>query len=163
MKITLLFESHLELQVLVRRYLRDWRRQIAQSRLLLSLTYIWAVIFQGQHELISDKKKSSIVMASSSENGHMWKSVTKWITSLEVLPPNKINSCQDLAYSLRDGVILCHIASRLDEASISLKSINHKTQMAQFLSLQNIRLFLNACKVAFGLNESELFDPSMLW
>ena len=102
-------------------------------------------------------------MASSSENGHMWKSVTKWITSLEVLPPNKINSCQDLAFSLRDGVILCHIASRLDEASISLKSINHKTQMAQFLSLQNIRLFLNACKVAFGLNESELFDPSMLW
>lgn len=105
-------------------------------------------------------------MASSSstdENGQMWRSVTKWVCALEVLPPDKINSCQDLAYTLRDGVILCHIASRLDESSISLKSINHKTQMAQFLSLQNIRLFLNACKVAFGLNDSELFEPSHLW
>ena len=104
-------------------------------------------------------------MAASTENGNgqMWRSCAKWICALEVLPPDKVSSCQELAYSLRDGVLLCHIASRLDESSIQVKSINHKTAQSQFLSLQNIKLFLAACKNSFGLQDSELFEASMLW
>ena len=105
-------------------------------------------------------------MAIAMENGahgQLWNSCTKWICALEVLPPDTIKSCQDLAYVLRDGVVLCLICSHLDESSVPIKTINHKTAQSQFLSVQNIRLFLAACKNSFGLQESELFEPSVLW
>ena len=102
-------------------------------------------------------------------DGHlMWRACAQWLCGLEVLPANHRvmmpdATFQDLAFTLRDGVLLCHIASSLDEASIKPKAVNHRPQMAQFLCLKNIRLFLAACKSSFGLKESDLFDPSMLY
>ena len=86
------------------------------------------------------------------ETQEMWRFCANWLLQLEVIPKNhrvmtSDATFQDLAYTLRDGVLLCHIASTIDENSISPRSINHRPQMAQFLCLQNIRLFLTACKV----------------
>jgi guanine nucleotide exchange factor VAV len=35
--------------------------------------------------------------------------------------------------------------------------------MAQFLCLKNIRAFLHACSGVFGIKETDLFQPSMLY
>lgn len=92
----------------------------------------------------------------------------RWLCALGVLPPDHRivlaeATVQDLAYTLRDGVVLCHVASTLDEASINPREVNQRPQMAQFLCLKNIRLFLSACTHTFGLRDSDLFDPSMLY
>lgn len=98
----------------------------------------------------------------------MWQSCAKWLCALDVLPVNhKVMmpdaTFQDLAYTLRDGVVLCHIASTLDETSIPSRLVNYRPQMAQVLCLKNIRLFLSACKKSFGLKDPDLFEPTMLY
>ena len=98
----------------------------------------------------------------------LWQSCANWLCALEILPSN--HRCRwpdatmkDLAYALRDGVLLCGVASRLDPASIDQKNVNQRPQMAQFLCLKNIKIFLGACKEAFNLKETDLFQPSMLY
>jgi len=44
-----------------------------------------------------------------------------------------------------------------------MKDINQKPQMAQFLCLRNIKIFLQACHDIFGLKDGDLFEPSMLF
>ena len=88
-----------------------------------------------------------------------------------------------LAMTLRDGVLLCNLLLFLDSKSLEMKDFNRKPQMAQvikmfphvfefhcwislflqFLCTQNIKLFLDACKNYFGLKESDLFEPGMLY
>ena len=47
---------------------------------------------------------------------------------------------------------------------IFFRVINQRPQLAQFLCLKNIRLFLKACSDTFGISkESDLFQPSMLY
>ena len=41
----------------------------------------------------------------------------------------KFTSIQDLAYTLRDGVVLCHIAAALDPASVNMKNVNQRPQV----------------------------------
>ncbi len=99
---------------------------------------------------------------------HLWKQCADWLCRLEVLPANhKIMwpdaTIQDLAYTLRDGVLLCHIAATLDPHSIDPRNVNQRPQMAQFLCLKNIRAFLHACSGVFGIKETDLFQPSMLY
>lgn len=106
--------------------------------------------------------------SEASDGGQMWRSCADWLCALEVLPNNhRVMSpdatFQDLAYTLRDGVLLCHIALTIDEKSIDARAINHRPQMAQFLCLKNIRLFIAAAKNTFGLKDSQLFEPSMLY
>ena len=78
---------------------------------------------------------------------HLWKQCADWLCRLEVLPANhrimwSAATIQDLAYTLRDGVLLCHIAVTLDPTSIDPRNVNQRPQMAQFLCLKNIRAFL---------------------
>ena len=73
------------------------------------------------------------VMASGSES---WKECAKWLTRNEVLrEDHKANwpdaSCSDLAYTLRDGVLLCNLLNTLDPGCIDMKDVNLKPQMAQ--------------------------------
>lgn len=70
---------------------------------------------------------------------------------------------QDLAYTLRDGVLLCYIANTVDPAAVDMRMVNQRPQMAQFLCLKNIRIFLGACTSVFGLRETDLFQPGMLY
>ncbi len=98
----------------------------------------------------------------------LWKQCADWLCRLEVLPGNhRITwpdaTIQDLAYTLRDGVLLCHIADSLDPNSVDMRVINQRPQMAQFLCLKNIRHFLHACSASFGLRETDLFQAGMLY
>ncbi len=74
----------------------------------------------------------------------LWKQCASWLCRLEVLPRNHLitwpeATIQDLAYALRDGVLLCHVAATIDAAAVDMRTVNQRPQMAQFLCLKNIR------------------------
>ncbi|KAI3355110.1 hypothetical protein L3Q82_017975 [Scortum barcoo] len=92
-----------------------------------------------------------------------WRQCALWLINCKVLPANHRvtwESAQvfDLAQTLRDGVLLCHLLNNLRPQSINLKEINLRPQMSQFLCLKNIRTFLAACSEVFGMKKSELFE-----
>ena len=94
----------------------------------------------------------------------LWKSCADWLCRLEVLPDNhrvlrSDASIHDLAYALRDGVLLCHVASTICPDAIDQRNVNQRPQLAQFLCLKNIRAFLAACRDGFHLAETDLFQP----
>ena len=98
----------------------------------------------------------------------LWQQCADWLCRMEVLPTNHRimwpdATCQHLAYTLRDGVVLCFVASALNPASIEMKNVNLRPQMAQFLCLKNIKAFLKSCEEFFQLRETDLFGPSMLY
>ncbi|KAK7867226.1 hypothetical protein R5R35_008400 [Gryllus longicercus] len=104
-------------------------------------------------------------MASKNE---AWKDCADWLIRCEVLrPDHKANwpdaKIEDLAYTLRDGVLLCNLLNIVDPSCIDMKDVNQKPQLARFLCLRNIKTFLQTCQDAFGLKESDLFEPSMLF
>ncbi|KAM6971620.1 guanine nucleotide exchange factor VAV3 [Tautogolabrus adspersus] len=92
-----------------------------------------------------------------------WRQCALWLINCKVLPANHRvtwESAQvfDLAQTLRDGVLLCHLLNNLRPQSINLKEINLRPQMSQFLCLKNIRTFLAACSDVFSMRRSELFE-----
>lgn len=100
--------------------------------------------------------------------GEVWRDCAGWLTRCEVLrPDHKANwpdaSVSDLAYTLRDGVLLCNLLNGLEPGCIEMKDVNQKPQMAQFLCLRNIKAFLQVCHDHFGIKKNELFEPSMLF
>ena len=100
--------------------------------------------------------------------GELWKQCGEWLVRLGVLPPShRITwpdaTVQDLAYALRDGVLLCHLLHSIDQTSIDMKLVNQRPSLAQFLCLKNIRLFLSALTRSFEMSETDLFQPSMLY
>ncbi|XP_076675030.1 vav guanine nucleotide exchange factor [Andrena cerasifolii] len=105
---------------------------------------------------------------SSSDNGSGWHECVKWLTRCGALrADHKANWPEakpfDLAYTLRDGVLLCNLLNMVDPGCIDMKDVNQKPQMAQFLCLRNIKVFLSACSTTFGLSDSDLFEASMLF
>ncbi|XP_043526292.1 protein vav isoform X2 [Frieseomelitta varia] len=102
------------------------------------------------------------------DNGSGWHECVKWLTRCGALrADHKANwpeaTAVDLAYTLRDGVLLCNLLNTVDPGCIDMKDVNQKPQMAQFLCLRNIKVFLSACSTTFGLTDSELFEPTMLF
>ena len=98
----------------------------------------------------------------------LWKQCGDWLVRLSVLPANhRITwpdaTVQDLAYALRDGVLLCHLLHTVDSSTIEMKLVNQRPALAQFLCLKNIRLFLAALMKSFDMSETDLFQPSMLY
>uniref|UniRef100_A0A3Q1FFH4 Vav guanine nucleotide exchange factor 3 n=1 Tax=Acanthochromis polyacanthus TaxID=80966 RepID=A0A3Q1FFH4_9TELE len=92
-----------------------------------------------------------------------WRQCALWLINCKVLPASHRvtwESAQvfDLAQTLRDGVLLCHLLNNLRPQSINLKEINLRPQMSQFLCLKNIRTFLAACNETFGMKKGELFE-----
>nr|XP_061811603.1 guanine nucleotide exchange factor VAV3-like isoform X1 [Nerophis lumbriciformis] len=92
-----------------------------------------------------------------------WRQCALWLINCKVLPANHRVTWEtaqvfDLAQTLRDGVLLCHLLNNLKAHSINLKEINLRPQMSQFLCLKNIRTFLAACNDIFGMKKSELFE-----
>lgn len=105
---------------------------------------------------------------SSPDNENGWHDCVKWLTRCGALrADHKANwpkaTAVDLAYTLRDGVLLCNLLNTVDPGCIDMKDVNQKPQMAQFLCLRNIKVFLSACSTTFGLSDSDLFEPSMLF
>jgi len=104
----------------------------------------------------------------NTDAGKGWYECTSWLTRCGALrADHKANWPQatafDLAYTLRDGVLLCNLLNIVDAGCIDMKDVNQKPQMAQFLCLRNIKVFLSACSNVFGLADSELFEPFMLF
>ncbi|XP_034823944.1 protein vav isoform X2 [Maniola hyperantus] len=105
-------------------------------------------------------------MASGVED--LWRECASWLTRCSLLrPDHKANwatsTTHDLAYTLRDGVLLCSLLNVLQPGCIDMKDVNQRPQMAQFLCMRNIKVFLRACHEVFELRETDLFDPSMLF
>ena len=73
------------------------------------------------------------------------------------------DSVQDLAYALRDGVLLCHLVHSIDPDTLDMRQVNQRPSLAQFLCLKNIRLFLSTLTRSFEMSETDLFQPSMLY
>ncbi|KAK4883494.1 hypothetical protein RN001_006813 [Aquatica leii] len=101
-------------------------------------------------------------------NDELWRECASWLTQWDVLrSDHRANwptaGIVDLANTLRDGVLLCTLLSKMDPGCIDMKDVNLKPAMAQFLCLRNIRLFLKTCNMTFGLKEAELFEELMLF
>lgn len=97
-----------------------------------------------------------------------WRECASWLTRCGALRAdhraNWANAAAlDLAITLRDGVLLCNLLNTIEPNCIDMKDVNQKPQMAQFLCLRNIKVFLNTCATFFGLSEADLFDPLMLF
>ncbi|XP_059480997.1 protein vav isoform X2 [Neocloeon triangulifer] len=107
-------------------------------------------------------------MATGGSPNELWHQCARWLTQCGLLRgDHKANwpeaTVADLAYTLRDGVILCSLLKKLDPDCIDLKMVNQKPQMAQFLCLRNIKTFLLVCKESFHLEDHELFEPEELF
>ncbi|GBP08262.1 Protein vav [Eumeta japonica] len=105
-------------------------------------------------------------MAAGGEE--LWRECASWLTRCGLLrADHKANweksTIHDLAYTLRDGVLLCNLLNVLDPGCIDMKDVNQRPQMAQFLCMRNIKMFLRTCHERFELRETDLFDPSMLF
>ncbi|KAJ2946710.1 hypothetical protein O0L34_g12768 [Tuta absoluta] len=105
-------------------------------------------------------------MATGGED--LWRECASWLTRCGLLrPDHKANwdtsTIHDLAYTLRDGVLLCNLLNTLSPGSVDMKDVNQRPQMAQFLCMRNIKVFLRTCHEVFELRETDLFDPSMLF
>lgn len=77
-----------------------------------------------------------------------WRQCALWLINCKVLPANHRvtwESAQvfDLAQTLRDGVLLCHLLNNLRPQTINLKEINLRPQMSQVRSGR--RLFPHGC------------------
>ncbi|XP_058795791.1 protein vav isoform X2 [Phymastichus coffea] len=100
--------------------------------------------------------------------GNGWQDCASWLIRCGALrADHKANwpnaTAVDLAYILRDGVLLCNLLNTIKPCCIDSKDVNQKPQMAQFLCLRNINAFLSACTKSFGMSESDLFESSMLY
>ncbi|XP_037963720.2 protein vav isoform X2 [Plutella xylostella] len=105
-------------------------------------------------------------MATGGEE--LWRECAAWLTRCGLLhKDHKANweqsTIHDLAYTLRDGVLLCNLLNALRPGCIDMKDVNLRPQMAQFLCMHNIKMFLRTCHEVFELRETDLFDPSMLF
>lgn len=72
-------------------------------------------------------------------DNELWKECVAWLTRCNVLRPDHTANwpeatIKDLAYTLRDGVLLCNLLHTLDSESIDMKDVNQKPQMAQVCS-----------------------------
>ncbi|CAH0747726.1 unnamed protein product [Diatraea saccharalis] len=105
-------------------------------------------------------------MATGGEE--LWRECASWLTRCGLLRPDhkanwETSTIHDLAYTLRDGVLLCNLLNALHPGCIDMKDVNQRPQMAQFLCMRNIKVFLRTCHEVFELRETDLFDPSMLF
>lgn len=73
-----------------------------------------------------------------------WRQCAMWLINCKVLPASHRvtwESAQvfDLAQTLRDGVLLCHLLNNLRPQSINLKEINLRPQMSQVSHIPDVR------------------------
>uniref|UniRef100_A0A0N4Z4G8 Protein vav n=1 Tax=Parastrongyloides trichosuri TaxID=131310 RepID=A0A0N4Z4G8_PARTI len=101
-------------------------------------------------------------------NDELWRQAVEWLISCKVLEHNNSLTtsdaeAKDLAFALRDGVVLCNLAHKLYNRSLDYTKICKKTTMSQFYCIENIKLFLDACVKIFDMKEENLFEPEELY
>ncbi|UJR33802.1 hypothetical protein I4U23_021227 [Adineta vaga] len=100
----------------------------------------------------------------------MWRQAFHWLNQSHVLSPeaNRIlslptSTVEDLADILSDGIVLCNLLNYLVPGIIKYTDVSLRPQKSRFLCLQNIRLFLDACRQGLHFRDRDLFDPYMLF
>lgn len=73
-------------------------------------------------------------MAAGGED--LWRECASWLTRCGLLRPDhkanwETSTIHDLAYTLRDGVLLCNLLNVLHPGCIDMKEVNQRPQMAQ--------------------------------
>ncbi|RNA39054.1 vav isoform X2 [Brachionus plicatilis] len=111
-------------------------------------------------------------MSNQTNSNNDWIECIKWLNNLNSLPlglkqkflTNQLQ-LNEFASFLRDGEFLCNLVNQIVPGCIDSTLINKRAQMSQVLCLNNIRLFLSACKSAryFSMSDSDLFDEHMLY
>lgn len=89
----------------------------------------------------------------------------RWLSQVGVLaadsPPLSKNArVYDLALALQDGSILCEALNKISPHVVPQV---HQKSEKQFLKMQNINGFLNACVSTFSLKPSDLFSADELY
>jgi len=79
-----------------------------------------------------------------------WRECTNWLTRCGAIrADHKVNwpesTIDDLAHTLRDGVILCNLLNILEPGCLATKDINQKPQMAQVMILKNNQMYYLNC------------------
>lgn len=72
----------------------------------------------------------------------LWRECAQWLTRCGMLRADHranwpTSSIQDLAHTLRDGVLLCNLLNAIDPNTVDMKDVNQRPQMAQVLLLYN--------------------------
>lgn len=75
----------------------------------------------------------------------LWRDCANWLTRFGLLrQDHKANwpeaTLTDLAYTLRDGVLLCNFINSLDPGCIDMKDVNQKPQFAQVSNIYSFRI-----------------------
>mmetsp|Transcript_2618 Transcript_2618/g.6039 ORF Transcript_2618/g.6039 Transcript_2618/m.6039 type:complete len:337 (-) Transcript_2618:82-1092(-) len=68
---------------------------------------------------------------------------------------------EDIGDALKDGLALCELANKIAPGAVA-KTHKGTSKMKVFLELENIKLFLAACRSRFQLREHELFNATDL-
>ncbi|TNN72244.1 Guanine nucleotide exchange factor VAV3 [Liparis tanakae] len=89
-----------------------------------------------QVKVFGDREQGVLISALVRIMMEYWRQCALWLINCKVLPANHRvtwESAQvfDLAQTLRDGVLLCHLLNNLRPQSINLKEINLRPQMSQ--------------------------------
>lgn len=74
--------------------------------------------------------------AAYMNSDELWRECARWLTQWDILRgDHRANwptaSIVDLANTLRDGVLLCTLLSKMDPGCIDMKDVNLKPAMAQ--------------------------------
>ena len=103
----------------------------------------------------------------------LWREAAGFLAKSGALPPGHLAviaadigeqaGLHDLALTLRDGVVLCKLASIFSDNTFDWSRVNARPQKAQILCLQNIRIFLETLKKRHLLAPSDMFEPRMLF
>jgi guanine nucleotide exchange factor VAV len=97
-----------------------------------------------------------------------WTKCVQWLVRVGMLPGDHrlatpAAQLAELAYLLRDGVLLCRLLNRLRPRTINTKDFSQRPQTSQFLCMKNANVFLNRCKTVFKMRDSDLFPPEILY
>lgn len=120
--------------------------------------------------LSSSTTTTTTTGGASSINQQSWLECAKWLDSCLVLTEQlrsrlRMNNLKlnEFSCGLRDGVILCNLLNYLSPGSIDSSQIARRSTQNRSACIKNIRLFLEACKKEFDLNDQLLFQADMLY
>jgi guanine nucleotide exchange factor VAV len=94
-----------------------------------------------------------------------------WLNDCESLPDNlKTHLANndlkfaDFAECLKDGLVLCNLLDYLNPGCVDFTKLHVQyAYLPRALCIDNIKIFLDACKNAFEMAESDLFEPEMVY
>ena len=77
-----------------------------------------------------------------------WRQCAEWLVQCQILPTDhkttkRDGTAFDLAQSLRDGVIICHLLNQLQPSSVNTKDFSSRPQMSQVSKVSTVLFFFS--------------------